>query len=1405
MQRSARLIPLLLLSTAWASAPASAAPADSRTAPPPSALQRRLAAQDPADPALPAKRGRRLGPLIDAWFAAHVDQRIYIQVDKPMYQPGETIWFRVWDLAAPTLRPAAKQALSVQLVDAKGAVIATRALVTAAPGGDFALSPDADGGEYTVRVLGAGASAEHKVVVASYQAPAIQKKLELTRKAYGPGDAVAAALSLRRTTGEPLATDVIAVVTVDEAEVARVPVKTGADGKGVVKFTLPAHIARGDGLLTVLVPDGGNTESIQRRIPITLAEIDIAMYPEGGNLIAGLPGRVYFRATNKLGKPADLAGKVVDDMGHTVVEVESFHHGMGRFEITPEAGRSYLFVVTRPTGITTKVALPTAMPEGCSLQAVDDPLHRRDGVRVAVWCTRPRTVIAAAVLRGRRLGDAAVRARRGAPSVIDLPAPAGAQGAVRVTLFDDALNPLAERLVYRGRGADLRVSIKPDRATYAPRDPVTLTVTTRDRAGRPVPAELSMSVVDDTVLTFADDKSANLLARIYLESEMPGQEIEEPSFYFGPDPKAPFALDLVLGTQGWRRFEWYPVLNPPPPPPRWTGRLRRGGGGSGYGVGSGRGGMRGKADVKRKMAARMEDFDAAMDGGGGGRAARGAVMRPMDLAPAPEPAPMPAAAPPPAPPRPVAAAPARPAAAGPRPADPPRLRMAEKAAAKKPAGEAQAAQANVAVGRKFPTPTARSRDAARTDFRETIYWAPSVTTGADGVAKVRFTLSDAVTAFRATAEGVGRGRLGRGEATIQAKRPVSLAVTMPQEVSAGDQLQLPITITNETRRPQEIAISARFGAAFKAREALPETLTLRPGERRALFAPLEVVGTGARADDGLAAIAVRAGDLTDSVERTIRVVALGFPAEVSVAGTARRGAVARHEIDLAGAVPGTVTAELSLYPSPLATMVQGATAILREPTGCFEQASSANYPNVMVLDYMDRHGAADATVVERANGFLDSGYRKLVGYETPTKGYEWFGGDPGHEALTAYGLMEFVDMTRVYGAVDRTMIDRTRAWLRGRRDGQGGFQRNQRALDSFGSASPEVTDGYITWALTEAGDRDLAPELVRQKKVAAETKDPYLMALAANTLVNVDARGAGTGRALDRLVGLQKADGAFAGADHSITRSGGDALDIETTSLAVLALVDGGRGASPEVRKAVEWLNGHRNGYGNFSSTQATILALKALGAYAEASRATRAPGTVIVRVNGAEVKKLAFEAGHQGALVVDGLASALRPGKNVVEIRLDSDAELPYSAAFSYKSPRPASSPAAPVALTTALARDQVDLGEGVKLKVAVENKSADGLPMTMARVGIPGGLTFQTWQLKELVDKKLIDFYETDEREVVLYFRAMAPHARKEIDLDLLARIPGAFTAPASRAYLYYTDEHKQWVPPVKVTIRQ
>jgi len=529
-------------------------------------VDKRIAALPPAKLAESAK----LGKAIATYFGTVAAQRTYLQTDKPLYQPGETVWFRADLRAAKTLQGGPPAGVTMQLLSPRGAIVATRRVLVqnGVARNDFALDPAIEGGEYTIQLVAdSGTTDAKKIIVNTYEAPRLMKTLELLRKAYGEGDPVTAAIEIKRTTGEAFANRAVtAVVTIDDAEVSRLAVRTDGDGKALVRFALPAKLARGDGLLTILVEDGGITESIQKRIPIVMKTLQLSVFPEGGDLVEGVASRVYFMARTMVGKPADIDGAVIDDRGQIVAALSSIHDGMGRFELQPAAGRRYHVEITRPANIVTRADVPAAQPDGCVLRSIDQ--RSADTLRIAAICKTKRRLQIEATLRENRLSGGAFEVDAGTPALVELPIASTAQGAVRVTLFSSQQEPLAERLVYHGPGpgnaaANLKITLTPDRKAYSPRDPVKLRVRTTDAQGRPVKASIGLAVVDDTVLSFADDKAARILAHVYLEPELgatAAAPIEEPNFYFSDKPEAAAAMDALLATRGYRRFEWRQVL-----------------------------------------------------------------------------------------------------------------------------------------------------------------------------------------------------------------------------------------------------------------------------------------------------------------------------------------------------------------------------------------------------------------------------------------------------------------------------------------------------------------------------------------------------------------------------------------------------------------------------------------------------------------------------------------------------------------------------------------------------------------------------------------------------------------------------------------------------------------------------
>ncbi|MCI0680969.1 MAG: hypothetical protein L0Y71_02595 [Gemmataceae bacterium] len=713
-------------------------------------------------------------------------------------------------------------------------------------------------------------------------------------------------------------------------------------------------------------------------------------------------------------------------------------------------------------------------------------------------------------------------------------------------------------------------------------------------------------------------------------------------------------------------------------------------------------------------------------------------------------------------------------------------------------------------------------DAVRRDFTETVFWQPALILPG-GEAQVAFDLSDSVTRYQVTVFSHSLdGRLGADRYEIAARLPFSIDPKVPFEISNTDKVIIPVAVKNDTKNEGRVELSATVWG-LKSQDPQTRDVEVGPNERnRGLFAYESAVVSGQ------AQLRVK-GTMnfnqhgSDTVEREFKIVAEGYPLRGSVSGLLEKAAA--HDVTLPNTwVPGTLQCQVQVFPSTLAELQKGLEGLLREPHGCFEQSSSSNYPNVLILNYLQEAGQADPNLETRARGLMQSGYQKLTSFEcinpkdTAKRGYEWFGRTaPPHEALTAYGLLQFHDMAKVYN-VDKDMVERTRTYLLGQRDGQGGFKRNARAIDTFGRAPEHITNAYIVWGLTNAGaPEDLSNELAALYARAKGSNDPYFIALVA-----LGHLGSGkTNEALALAKALkdnQKDDGRLDGTQTSITGSQGRSLQLETTALCVLAWLKANRPDEfhANVEKAVKWINAQRSGQGSFGATQSTILALKALIAHTRDSKKIAEDGQLSVKllnVNKRPIAETAYTAGASEPITLALLeANGLRPGQNKVLIETTGRNTFPYTLSWSYQTLTPPADPNCPVKLSARLGKLTAQEGETVKLHATVENQVDKGHGMTVAILGLPAGLSIpeDAKQLKDLArlrdnDTKpgVISHWELRGRELVLYWRDLAPKAKIDVAIDLMCRLPGTYRGPASRAYLYYDPDHKNWIEPLAIAI--
>lgn len=314
----------------------------------------------------------------EGYQEAVADEKVYLQLDKTLVAPGETVWFNAWLVNAGNLLPAAQsQVVYVELYDVRGSMIQQKRFQTigGAARGEFTFEKHMPGGRYTIKayskwMLNTHSKFEREIQVQQVVLPNVNLKLEFEKKAYGPRDIAIARFDGQSLDNQPLAyTPLQFTCSLAGQSILEGTSKTDVTGRAYVQFQLPDALHHSDGLLNIRLEHKGQTESISKPIPIVLNKISLQFFPEGGDAIHQLPCKMAFKALNEFGKPADVAGIIVDDQGDQVADFKSFHDGMGAFDFVPDKNRRYTADLTQPA--TGNYFLPTIAAYGATMSVVE--------------------------------------------------------------------------------------------------------------------------------------------------------------------------------------------------------------------------------------------------------------------------------------------------------------------------------------------------------------------------------------------------------------------------------------------------------------------------------------------------------------------------------------------------------------------------------------------------------------------------------------------------------------------------------------------------------------------------------------------------------------------------------------------------------------------------------------------------------------------------------------------------------------------------------------------------------------------------------------------------------------------------------------------------------------------------
>ena len=307
-----------------------------------------------------------------------------------------------------------------------------------------------------------------------------------------------------------------------------------------------------------------NTTSPQKLVPDSLAAWTAAVFPEGGHLIAGLKSKVAVRLSSPGMLPEGWSGYVVDvaKPSEKITSFTAYDRNVGDFTFAPEEDRKYQEIVQDRKGKKQTVALPAAESSGVSLQVNSTT----DSIYYSLHAKNLPADVKGYKLIGTINNILVYKANinkitEGISSSI--PADKLINGILRLTLFNESEKVVAERLCFV-QAERLRVG----RPSFPP---LYLSSTPRGVNGFDIMADTnyqkySVLVMDGNANDFLERE--NILTSLWLTSDLTGR-VDSPARYFDIDTD-PEALDALLISEKWKRFDWNEVTNGKFPEIRYT-------------------------------------------------------------------------------------------------------------------------------------------------------------------------------------------------------------------------------------------------------------------------------------------------------------------------------------------------------------------------------------------------------------------------------------------------------------------------------------------------------------------------------------------------------------------------------------------------------------------------------------------------------------------------------------------------------------------------------------------------------------------------------------------------------------------------------------------------------------------
>uniref|UniRef100_A0A3B4CL94 Uncharacterized protein n=1 Tax=Pygocentrus nattereri TaxID=42514 RepID=A0A3B4CL94_PYGNA len=704
-----------------------------------------------------------------------------------------------------------------------------------------------------------------------------------------------------------------------------------------------------------------------------------------------------------------------------------------------------------------------------------------------------------------------------------------------------------------------------------------------------------------------------------------------------------------------------------------------------------------------------------------------------------------------------------------------------------------------------------STETIRKFFPETWIWQ-LVEVGDSGSAQVPVTVPDTITTWETDAFCLSSKGLGVAPpAKLRVFQPFFLELSLPYSIIRGEEFELKATVfsylskcimVKVTPAPSSLytlkaSSDGEYSSCLCANGRKTFKWTLVPSVLGVLNVTVSAEAEQSQTVCDNEIVSVLERGRIDTVTRSLLVQAEGIektqsqswllcPQENSVS----------EEMELGlpeDVIKGSTRASVSVLGDILGRALKNIDGLLKMPYGCGEQNIALLAPNIYILQYLENTGQLIAAIRERATGFLKSGYQRQLNYKHDDGAYSTFGTGDGNTWLTAFVLKTFGKAQR-YIFIDPQNIDSAKNWLLSNQGPDGCFIRQGRLFNNRmkGGVKDDVTmTAYITASLIELGhtvkDPIVSKGLLCLKSSIGNLTNTYTTALLAYTFSLAKEHDTRE-HLLKKLDSVAISGGGPLHWSQSASDDS-DSLSVEISSYVLLAVLTTAEVTAADLgyaNRIVTWLVRQQNPYGGFSSTQDTVVALQALALYS--TKVFSSDGSSTVTVQSADKQTHHFDVNEDNKLLYQERPLQVVPGKYSILVK--GSICVSVQMAFFYNIPTPAETSTLSIKATTE-GRCSESLAKTLSVNFTVTyNGTLNSTNMVIVDIKILSGFTADSSAVSSsLKYMELVEQAETKDDHIIMYIKEVPRNIPMNYELHLKQVLPVKNLKPAViKVYDYY-----------------